>query len=94
MDLKIISCNNFFKLRGELNKKNVNLFKTEFEEALENFELLTISVEELKTIDNSGVDAFLELQSQSVKNNIQLSIVGTGSEALFNSFKTNEVVAA
>ncbi|TBN05317.1 hypothetical protein EYD45_03305 [Hyunsoonleella flava] len=94
MDLKIISCNNFFKLKGELNEKNVALFKTEFQEALENFNMLTISVEELKKVDNTGVNAFLELQSQSVKNDIQLSIVGNGCEALFHSFKTTDVAVA
>lgn len=94
MDLKIISCNNFFKLRGELNKKNAEVFQDELHEALQKFNALTIYVEGLEKIDAIGMEAFLELHSQSVKANTKLNILGTGCEELYQSLKANEVVAA
>lgn len=94
MDLKIISCNNFFKLRGELNKKNVEVFKSEFQEALQKFSTLSICVDGLEKVDDSGMEAFSGLYSKSLEKNIQFNILGRGCEALYQSLKTNEVFAA
>lgn len=90
MDLRITSCNNFFKLKGILNKTNVDVFQSEFQEAFKRFNALTISVEGLESVDKHGVNALADLHNQSIKNNIQLSIVGLGCKELYDHFKTNE----
>ncbi|MFS4483693.1 STAS domain-containing protein [Hyunsoonleella sp. 2307UL5-6] len=90
MDLRITSCNNFFKLKGILNKKNVNEFQSEFKDAFQKFNKLTISVEGLESVDRYGVDALTDLHNQSIKNNIQLSIVGLGCKELYDHFKAFE----
>jgi len=90
MDLRITSCNNFFKLKGTLNKDNVKVFQKEFDKAFENFTTLTISVEDLESVDRHGVNALADLHAQSIKNNIQLSIVGLGCKELYDHFKTYE----
>ncbi len=91
MDLRITSCNNFFKLKGELNKRNIGLFQNEFQSAFEKFNRLTISVEALESIDKTGVNAITELHSMSIKHNVELSIVGSGCKELYNHFKTLNV---
>ncbi len=90
MDLRITSCNNFFKLKGILNKTNVDVFESEFQEAFKRFNALTISVEGLESVDKHGVNALADLHNQSIENNIQLSIVGLGCKELYDHFKTNE----
>ncbi|SEP98195.1 STAS domain-containing protein [Hyunsoonleella jejuensis] len=93
MDLRITSCNNFFKLKGILNKNNVAVFQSQFQEAFKNFNSLTISVEGLESVDRHGVNALADLHNQSIKNNIQLSIVGLGCKELYDHFKTTETAA-
>lgn len=90
MDLRITSCNNFFKLKGILNKNNVSEFQFEFKEAFKRFDTLTISVEGLESVDREGVNALADLHAQSIKSNIQLSIVGMGCKELYDHFKTFE----
>ncbi|GAL66770.1 STAS domain-containing protein [Jejuia pallidilutea] len=90
MELRITSCNNFFKLKGTLNKSNVEVFQKEFQKAFKTFKVLTISVEALESVDRHGVNALADLHAQSIKNNIQLSIVGLGCKELYDHFKTYE----
>ncbi len=90
MDLRITSCNNFFKLKGVLNKSNVGIFQNEFQDVFEKFNKLTISIEGLESVDRYGVNALTDLHEQSIKFNKQLSIVGLGCKELYDHFKTNE----
>lgn len=90
MDLRITNCNNFFKLKGILNKKNINVFQSEFQDAFQKFNKLTISLEDLESIDRYGVDALTDLHNKSVEKNIQLSIIGLGCKELYDHFKAFE----
>ena len=90
MDLRSTSCNNFFKLKGILNKDNVEEFRYEFKKAFKIFDALTISVEGLESVDKHGVNALADLHSQSIKENIKLSIVGLGCKELYDHFKSSE----
>lgn len=94
MDLKITSCNNFYKLKGALNKKNISLFQEEIQQAFERFNSLTISVEGLESVDRTGVNVITNLHNQSIANNIQLAIVGTGCKELYDHFKSQEAQTA
>ncbi|TBN05316.1 hypothetical protein EYD45_03300 [Hyunsoonleella flava] len=90
MDLRITNCNNFFKLKGILNKDNVDVFRSEFQEAFEKFDSLTISIEGLESVDRFGVNALADLHTQSLKVNKQFSIVGLGCKELYDHFKSCE----
>lgn len=89
MDLRITSCNNFFKLKGTLNKSNIQVFKSELETALHRFNNLTISIEELSSIDRFGVNALTNLHENSLKTHKKLSIIGMGCKELYDHFKSN-----
>ena len=93
MDVEFITCNNFIKLRGEINKNNVELFQVELQRALQKFDELTLSIEGLKHIDRSGVNALSELHIKSLKEKKQLHIVGLGCKELYNHFKSCEATA-
>ncbi|GGD21415.1 STAS domain-containing protein [Hyunsoonleella pacifica] len=90
MELRITNCNNFFKLKGILNKDNVESFRLEFQEAFRKFDHLTISIEGLESVDRFGVDALADLHTESLKINKQLSIVGFGCKELYDHFKSFE----
>lgn len=90
MDLELISCNNFIKLRGEINQNNVELFQTQIQQALKKFSDLTISIEDLRKVDRLGVNALADLHTKSLKENKQLSIVGLGCKELYEHFKSFE----
>ncbi len=90
MELRITNCNNFFKLKGTLNKNNIELFQNEFEEAFEKFNKLTVSIEGLESVDRTGVNAIADLHALSLKRNKELSIVGVGCKDLYDHFKDNE----
>jgi len=93
MDLKITNHKNFFKISGVLNKENMVIFNNEFKDVYERITDLTISVEEVESIDRFGVAALTELYNQSKVNNRSMSVIGFGSKDLYNHFKS-QVTAA
>ena len=89
MDLEITNYNNFFKIRGVLNRQNLHLFKSEFEHIFENFDKLTISIEGLESIDRYGVNALAKLHNEAITKQKSLSIIGYGCKELYDHF-TND----
>ncbi|MDO7170878.1 hypothetical protein [Mariniflexile sp. AS56] len=88
MDLKITNCNNFFKIKGTLNKSNLEVFNAEFKNIFESVQSLTISIEEVESMDRFGVNALSDLHKKAVEQNKNLSIIGFGCKDLYNHFKT------
>tara|TARA_R110002072_G_scaffold91631_1_gene204351 strand:+ start:184 stop:462 length:279 start_codon:yes stop_codon:yes gene_type:complete len=88
MDLKITNCNNFFKLKGILNRKTLDLFNNEFKNIFERVNSLTISIEEIENMDRYGVSALAELHNESLAKNKSMAIIGLGSKDLYNHFKS------
>lgn len=88
MELRITNCNNFFKIKGELNKKSLSVFNTEFENIFNRVSKLTISIEDIKSIDSHGVKALTELHNEAIAKNKSMAIIGFGSKDLYNHFKT------
>ncbi|WP_170233965.1 STAS domain-containing protein [Bizionia myxarmorum] len=90
MSLIISHYNNFFKVKGILDKKSVSMFQNEFEHVFDNLQSVTISIEELDSIDKFGVMALAKLHNESLQKKKQLSIVGFGCKDLYDHFKTND----
>jgi anti-anti-sigma regulatory factor len=88
MDFKISNCNNFFKVKGILNKNNVSLFNDEFNNIFDRVNNLTISIQDIISMDKYGVDAILELHERALAKNKKLSIIGSGCKELYDHFKT------
>lgn len=88
MDLKISNCNNFFKIKGNLNKSNLGVFQNEFKNIFERVNALTISIEGIESMDRFGVNAIAELHKEAISKNKSLSIIGLGCKDLYNHFKS------
>ena len=93
MDFQISHCNNFFKVKGILNKNSVNVFKEEFNNIFETVNTLTISIQDIVSMDKYGVDAIAKLHEEALAKNKRLSIIGFGCKELYDHFKT-EIAAA
>ncbi|MEM6516886.1 MAG: hypothetical protein AAF688_11935 [Bacteroidota bacterium] len=93
MSLEIRNSNNFVKVKGNLNKRNVHLFRKEFATVLEIFNAITVSLEEVVGVDRYGLKAIDQLQHEALAKNKRLSIIGIGNPKLYNHFKRAEKVA-
>jgi hypothetical protein len=49
---------------------------------------LTISIEDVESIDRFGVNALSELHKEAIAKQKNLAIIGLGCEDLYNHFKT------
>lgn len=90
MGLIITKCNELFKIEGNLNKLNVQVFQDEFQNIFEFFEKVTINIEELKGIDRYGVNALAKLHNESISKNKILYIVGLGCKDLYDHFNSKD----
>lgn len=87
MNLKISSCNNYFKLKGILDRNSLELFQNEFKNIFEKVNSITISIEEVEWMDQYGVQAMSGLHDEAIVKNKKLSIVGLGCKELYEHFK-------
>jgi anti-anti-sigma regulatory factor len=90
MDLKITNYNNFFKVTGILNRQSVHVFQNAFQDIFEKVSQLTISLEDLESIDSFGVAALAKLHNESLLKNKQVAIIGFGCQDLYQHFKSND----
>tara|TARA_R110001592_G_C12537843_1_gene688449 strand:+ start:156 stop:437 length:282 start_codon:yes stop_codon:yes gene_type:complete len=88
MNLKITyNNNNFFKLKGILDRKSMNVFQQEFNDIFDRVNNLTISIEEIEWMDKHGVKAIAGLHNEAIMKNKKLSIIGLGCKELYEHFK-------
>lgn len=90
MNLEITSYNNFFKIRGVLNRQNLHLFQSEFERIFDSLDKLTISIEGLESVDRYGVNALAKLHNEAISKKKSLSIIGNGCKDVYEHFNTND----
>ena len=93
MELTISNYNNFYKLKGSLDKNSLDLFYQTFQFVFEKFDSLTLSIDGIENIDRYGVKALVNLHNQSILKNKQLSIVGVGCKELYDHFKSEGTAA-
>jgi len=84
MDLRIYNQNNFYEVKGALNKKNIHVFQNAFKNIFETATNIKISVEGLEAIDKEGKNALNQLYNESLAKQKSLSIIGSGREDIFN----------
>ena len=88
MELEITNYNNFFQIKGNLNKHNLDVFKNEFRHVFDRTNSLTISIEDIESMDRYGVNALAELHNESISKNKSMSIIGLGCKDLYDHFKS------
>ncbi|MEM5563790.1 hypothetical protein WNY78_01675 [Psychroserpens sp. AS72] len=90
MNLEITFANNFFNVKGSLDRNNIHVFKKRFKNAFNSTSGITVSIEKLSSIDRYGVNAIAQLQNEALAKNKRLSIIGLGQSSLYTHFKTEE----
>ncbi|MGB3607094.1 MAG: hypothetical protein WA775_05455 [Psychroserpens sp.] len=88
MNLEITQANNFFKVKGALHRRNVHVFTKEFQHVFERANAITVSIENLISIDRHGIKAIAQLNDEALSKNKRLSIIGSGPSSLYHHFKT------
>ncbi|WP_136480311.1 hypothetical protein [Cognatitamlana onchidii] len=89
MDLQITNCNNFFKIKGVLNKTSIDLFQNKFNDIFDKVDDLTISIKDIESMDKVGVSAIARLHEEALMKNKRFSIIGYGCKELYDHFKTS-----
>ncbi len=90
MVLEISNCDNCFKIKGNLTKKNLHTFRHTFKNIFDKIDHLTINIEGLNSIDREGVSAITKLHNTAITNNKKLTIVGLGCKELYQHIKTHD----
>lgn len=90
MDLRIYNQNNFYEVKGALNKKNIHVFQNAFKNIFEKATNVKISLEGLEVIDKEGKNALTQLHNESLAKQKSLSIIGSGREDIFNFLNQDE----
>lgn len=88
MDLKITNYNNFYSLKGILNRNNIHIFQNEFRYIFDKANDIIINIEGVEFIDRYGVNAFVKLHNDSILKNKKLAIIGFGCKDLYDHFKS------
>lgn len=88
MDLKITNTNNFFRMKGILNRNTLHIFNEEFRHIFEYANTITISIEEIVSMDRYGVNAIAALHDEAIAKNKSMAIIGMGSKDLYDHFKS------
>ena len=88
MKLSISSYNNFFSLKGILNRENIHIFQNEFRHIFEEMDAIILDIEGIESIDKYGVNALVKLNNDSILKNKKLAIIGYGCKDLYDHFKS------
>ena len=87
MGLKITGYNNFFKIKGELNRNTLDVFQNEFRDIFKRLNSIIINIEDVELMDRYGVLALTELHEESLIKNKKLVIIGLGCKELYEHFE-------
>jgi ABC-type transporter Mla MlaB component len=93
MSLEISYYNNYYKLKGALNKINLKTFDSHFKSIFEKTNKITIDIASIASIDGHGVMALAKLHNEAIMKNKSLSIIGLGCKELYEHFRGAETAA-
>lgn len=89
MNIKISSYNNYCKVKGVLDKNNVNIFLSELYRVVTQVNSLTLSLEGLESIDRHGIKALAQLHNEFIRQQKQFSVIGLGSDEIHAHFRSH-----
>lgn len=93
MALQITSNQGVFELYGDIMGKNAISLQHHFEHLLFTKDMVVLSVDHVKKIDNFGVQVLTSLYKKAMKNNKIFYIIGTENKKLKKAFsKVNYIL--
>ncbi|MDO6595450.1 STAS domain-containing protein [Oceanihabitans sp. 2_MG-2023] len=91
MKLIITNTNNIYKVKGNLIKMNIPIFKSELKDVFNHKDDVILNLQGVTNIDNQGVVAIAQLHNEALSKNKKLSIIGFGKDKLSNTLISNKV---
>lgn len=91
MKLIITNYDNVYKVKGNLIRLNIPIFKNELKDVFNQEGDVILNLQELSAIDNQGVVAIAQLHNEALSKNKKLSIVGLGNGQVSNRLKSDQV---
>ncbi|WP_452229643.1 MULTISPECIES: STAS domain-containing protein [unclassified Lacinutrix] len=91
MKLIITNNDNIYRVKGNLIKMNISIFKNGLKDIFNQADDVILNLQELSAIDNQGVVAIAQLHNEALSKNKKLSIVGLGNGQVSNRFKSSQV---
>ena len=91
MALQISENKGTFHLKGSVNVTTTRSFIIYFEHMINNINNVKVDIDNIKEIDESGVEAFKTLIAISLRNNKFFLIVGDGSKNFYSDYSFSNV---
>lgn len=91
MKLIITNDDNVYKVKGNLIKMNIPIFKNQLKDIFNQTDNVILNLQEIINIDNQGVVAITQLHNEALSKNKKLSIIGLGKGELSSHFNSNQV---
>ncbi|MEY8850070.1 STAS domain-containing protein [Psychroserpens sp. XS_ASV72] len=88
MALQIIENNNTFELHGTLNTATSKSFLNHVKLLMAHTKEMTLSIDHLSFIDESGVGALKHLLTEAFRQHLKFSIIGYGCKDIYDEFKS------
>ncbi|WP_117885669.1 STAS domain-containing protein [Aureibaculum luteum] len=86
MAIKISKTDNIFNVEGQINFSTANYFKTHLTITLNSSRGLTININNVSEIDDSGIIALKSIYMNALKWNKPFYIIGEGSNAIYKKY--------
>lgn len=80
-----------FEIIGSIVTENASSIKEHFETLLENSEEIIINIDQVKSIDFTGVNVLATLYKKAIKSNKALYIIGEGNKNIEKAFNTTKM---
>ena len=93
MSLTIKENHGLFSVAGAINALTAQHFQTHFENILNASGDLTIDIEKIKEIDETGVNAIRELYNNARDNARNFLVIGNVSKSIFDKIRGIKVAA-
>ncbi len=91
MALKIKEKGGVFFLEGPMNCETAQDFKKHLTFIMKHNEQITVDIEKVNEIDNSGLSVLREFYSNSLNQNRKFYITGYGCKEIYDDFRGNKI---
>jgi ABC-type transporter Mla MlaB component len=91
MALQIKNNAGVYEINGELNSQNINSLNNHFKTLIEKSRMITISLNQIKEIDKTAVNAISNLYKKALSENKIFYIIGQENEKVNQLFQTEKL---